>query len=113
MREIEDILIKIDQFIFPIDFIVLETQFVNNLVSQIPLILGLPFLATSNALINYLNGSMKISFGNMTFDLNIFNLENQSYETRDQTLEVGSIQEKFDNETVDLTTNARLNTNNC
>ena len=50
--EIEDVLIRVGEFIFPVDFIVLETQPVNNLTSQIPLILGRPFLATSNALIN-------------------------------------------------------------
>ncbi|XP_073129138.1 uncharacterized protein, partial [Henckelia pumila] len=36
--------------------------------------LGGPFLATSNALINCRNGIMKLSFGNMTLELNVFNL---------------------------------------
>ncbi|XP_038982173.1 uncharacterized protein LOC120110664 [Phoenix dactylifera] len=36
--------------------------------------LGRPFLATSNALINCRNGIMKMSFGNMTIDFNIFNI---------------------------------------
>ncbi|XP_073317252.1 uncharacterized protein [Primulina huaijiensis] len=36
--------------------------------------LGRPFLATSNALINCRNGIMKLSFGNMTLELNVFNL---------------------------------------
>ncbi|XP_075483643.1 uncharacterized protein LOC142523798 [Primulina tabacum] len=35
---------------------------------------GRPFLATSNALINCRNGIMKLSFGNMTLELNVFNL---------------------------------------
>ncbi|MDQ4222847.1 retropepsin-like aspartic protease, partial [Pseudomonas aeruginosa] len=70
--EIEDVLMKVGEFIFPVDFIVLETQPVNNPMNQIPLILGRTFLATSNALINCRNGPMKISFGNMTIDLNIF-----------------------------------------
>uniref|UniRef100_A0A2N9IKQ4 RNA-directed DNA polymerase n=1 Tax=Fagus sylvatica TaxID=28930 RepID=A0A2N9IKQ4_FAGSY len=35
---------------------------------QIPIILGRPFLATSNALINCRNGVMKLSFGNMTLE---------------------------------------------
>ncbi|XP_073131632.1 uncharacterized protein [Henckelia pumila] len=37
-------------------------------------ILGRPFLATSNALINCRNGIMKLYFGNMTLELNMFNL---------------------------------------
>ncbi|XP_038982186.1 uncharacterized protein LOC120110674, partial [Phoenix dactylifera] len=36
--------------------------------------LGRPFLATSKALINCRNGIMKMSFGNMTIDFNIFNI---------------------------------------
>ncbi|RVW19077.1 Transposon Ty3-G Gag-Pol polyprotein [Vitis vinifera] len=35
-------------------------------------ILGRPFLATSNAIINCRNGLMQLTFGNMTLELNIF-----------------------------------------
>lgn len=38
------------------------------------MILGRPFLATSNALINCRNGVMKISFGNLTAELNVFDI---------------------------------------
>jgi hypothetical protein len=37
-------------------------------------ILGRPFLATAKALINYRTGVMKISFDNMTVELNIFDI---------------------------------------
>ena len=37
-----------------------------------PIILGRPFLATSNAITNYRNGVMQLTFGNMTLELNIF-----------------------------------------
>ena len=37
------------------------------------MILRCLFLATSNALINCRSGFLKLSFGNMTFELNIFN----------------------------------------
>ena len=50
---IEDVLIKVGDFIFLVDFVVLETETVKNLKNQIPIILGRHFLATSNALINY------------------------------------------------------------
>ena len=39
-----------------------------------PIILGRPFLATSNAIINFQNGVMQLTFGNMTLKLNIFHL---------------------------------------
>uniref|UniRef100_A0A2N9HUD7 Retrovirus-related Pol polyprotein from transposon TNT 1-94-like beta-barrel domain-containing protein n=1 Tax=Fagus sylvatica TaxID=28930 RepID=A0A2N9HUD7_FAGSY len=41
---------------------------VEDVCIQIPIILGRPFLATSNALINCRNGVMKLSFGNMTLE---------------------------------------------
>ena len=49
------------------------TKQVSNANSQISMILGRPFLATSNALINCRSGVLKLSFGNMTLEHNIFN----------------------------------------
>ena len=46
---------------------------VSNANSQISVILGRPFLATYNALINCRSGVLKLSFGNMNLELNIFN----------------------------------------
>jgi hypothetical protein len=69
---VEDILIKVDKFYFPVDFIVLDIEPVEIIGSEIPVILGRPFLATANALINCRSGVMKISFGNMIVELNIF-----------------------------------------
>ncbi|RVW63656.1 Pro-Pol polyprotein [Vitis vinifera] len=42
--------------------------------NYVPIILGRPFLATSNAIINCRNGVMQLTFGNMTLELNIFHL---------------------------------------
>ena len=90
---IEDVLIKVGNFVFPIDFVVLETEPVKNMKNQIPIILGRPFLATSNALINCRNGSMKLTFGNMTIDLNVFNVANQSNDLYEQPVGVNLIDE--------------------
>ncbi|XP_077251867.1 uncharacterized protein LOC143891108 [Tasmannia lanceolata] len=60
---VEDVLVKVSDFLFPVDFIVLDTQPVAHVKDQIPIILGRPFLATSNALINCRNGLMKLSSG--------------------------------------------------
>ncbi|KAL5549504.1 hypothetical protein UlMin_004735 [Ulmus minor] len=68
---VEDILVQIDKFYYPVDFLVLDTVIVNT-ESKIPLILGRPFLATANALINCRNGLMTLSFGNMTLEVNVF-----------------------------------------
>ncbi|XP_024017304.1 uncharacterized protein LOC112090375 [Morus notabilis] len=65
---VEDVLLQIDRFYYPMDFLVLDTQSMVNMESSIPIILGRPFLATVNARINCRNGLMKISFGNMTIE---------------------------------------------
>ncbi|XP_026450807.1 uncharacterized protein LOC113350919 [Papaver somniferum] len=74
---VEDVLIKVDKFYFPVDFIVLDTQPVQNPDCHIPVILGRPFLATSNAIINCRNGVLNLSFGNMTVELNVFDISQQ------------------------------------
>jgi len=48
----------------------IETEKVANVASQVPVILGRPFLTTTNASINCINGMMRLSFGNMTLELN-------------------------------------------
>jgi hypothetical protein len=83
---VEDVLIKVDKFYFPVDFIVLDTEPVQNVGVQIPAILGRPFLATANALIICRIGVMKISFGNMKMELNIFDISKRPRES----YEVGS-----------------------
>ena len=88
---VEDVLIKVGDFFFPVDFVVLETQPVTNPKNQIPIILGRPFLATSNALINCRNGSMKLTFGNMTIDLNIFNIGKEPNELYEQSVGVNMV----------------------
>ena len=62
------------------DFLVLDTESVVNMNSKIPIILGRPFLATMNALINCRNGLMKIPFVNMTLEVNIFHIKKQPWD---------------------------------
>ncbi|KAI3465788.1 hypothetical protein Pfo_022451 [Paulownia fortunei] len=88
----QDVLVQIDKFYFPVDFIVLDTEPVAQTHTQIPIILGRPFLATSNALINCRNGILKLSFGNMTLELNVFNVCMQPAEDV-EVHEVDSIEE--------------------
>ncbi|XP_059434389.1 uncharacterized protein LOC132167433, partial [Corylus avellana] len=92
---VEDVMIKVDKFYFPIDFIVLDTELVPNVGSQIPVILGQPFLATANALINCRMGVMKISFGNMIVELNIFHIRKQPLEY-EEVQQVCLIEEIFE-----------------
>ncbi|KAL6345138.1 hypothetical protein AAG906_013622 [Vitis piasezkii] len=58
---IEDVLIQIDNFYYPLIFG----------LNYVPIILGRPFLTTINTLINCRSG-VQLTFGNMTIELNIF-----------------------------------------
>ena len=71
---IEDVLVQVDKFYYPVDFVVLDTDPIVKEANYVPIILGRPFLATSNAIINCRNGVMQLTFGNMTLELNIFHL---------------------------------------
>ena len=73
---VEDVLVKIDKFYYPVDFVVLDTEPIASEPNHVPIILGRPFLATANAIINCRNGIMQLTFGNMTLELNIFQLNN-------------------------------------
>ena len=58
---VEDVLVQVDKFYFLVDFIILDMPLVSNANSQISMILGHPFIATSNALINCRSGVLKLS----------------------------------------------------
>ena len=91
---VEDVLVKIDKFYYPVDFVVLDTEPIANEPNHVPIILGRPFLATANAIINCRNGVIQLTFGNMTLELNIFHLNNKHKLLEDEnqmTDEVGSI----------------------
>ena len=91
---VEDVLVKIDKFYYPVDFVVLDTEPIANEPNHVPIILGRPFLATANAIINCRNRVMQLTFGNMTLELNIFHLNNKHKLLEDEnqmTDEVGSI----------------------
>lgn len=94
---VEDVLVQVDKFCFPVNFIVLDTHHVLNVSSQIPVILGSPFLPTSNALINCRSGVPKLSFGNMILELNIFNIYKQPRDD-DEVQEVNLIETLVQNQ---------------
>ncbi|XP_065618689.1 uncharacterized protein LOC136062903 [Quercus suber] len=80
---VEDVLVKIEQFYYPVDFIILDYQPVLNPSVHNSIILGRPFLAIVNALINCKNGRMQLTFGSMTLELNIFHVAKQPHKDDD------------------------------
>ena len=69
---IEDVLVQVDNLYYLVDFVVFDRDPIVKETNYVPIILGRPFLATSNAIINCRNGLMQLTFGNMTLELNIF-----------------------------------------
>ena len=74
---VEDVLVKVDKFYYPVDFVVLDTEPIASGPNHVLIILGRPFLATANAIINCRNGVMQLTFGSMTLELNIFHLNHK------------------------------------
>ena len=70
-------LVKVDKFYYPVDFVVLDTEPIASGPNHVTIIMGRPFLATAYAIINCRNGVMQLTFGNMTLELNIFHLSNR------------------------------------
>ena len=57
---IEDVLVKVDKFIFPVDFVILDMEEDFD----VPIILGRPFLATARALIDVHQGKLTLRIYN-------------------------------------------------
>ncbi|XP_024964357.1 uncharacterized protein LOC112504636, partial [Cynara cardunculus var. scolymus] len=66
--KIEDILVKVDKFIFPADFLVLDYKADRN----VPIILGRPFLATGRTLIDLQKGELTMSVNDQQMTFNVF-----------------------------------------
>ena len=88
---VKDVLVKVDKFYHPVDFVVLDTEPIAIRPNHVLIILGKPFLATSNAIINCRNGVMQLTFGNMTLELNIFHLSNKHKPVEDERQEFDEV----------------------
>ena len=53
---LENVLVKVDKFIFPVDFVVLDMEEDREVL----IILGIPFLATRQALIDVREGNLTL-----------------------------------------------------
>ena len=73
-----------DKFYYLVDLVVLDTEPVAVGANYVPIILGRPFLATYNAIINCQNGVMQLTFGKMTLELNIFHLSKKHIHAKEE-----------------------------
>ena len=76
---LEDVLIKVDKFIFPVDFVVLDMEEDQ----QVPLILGRPFLATARALIDVHKGNLILRINDEQVTFNVY--KDSQFTSRDNT----------------------------
>ncbi|KAL5568115.1 hypothetical protein UlMin_024690 [Ulmus minor] len=67
--KIEDVLVKVDKFIFPVDFIILDFE----ADMEVPIILGRPFLATGRALIDVQKGELTMRVNDQKVTVNVLN----------------------------------------
>ncbi|XP_058189447.1 uncharacterized protein LOC131307046 [Rhododendron vialii] len=74
---VEDVLIQVGEFLFPVDFIVLDTCPIPEVFEKTPIILGRPFLATSSAVMNCKTGQVQLSFGDLKMEVNVFNVDSR------------------------------------
>ncbi|KAK4283575.1 hypothetical protein QN277_000512 [Acacia crassicarpa] len=65
--KIEDVLVKVDKFIFPVDFIILDFEADHD----VPILLGRPFMATGRTLIDVKKGelTMRMNDNQVTFSI--------------------------------------------
>ena len=64
---LEDVLVKVGKFIFPVDFVVMKMEEDD----QVPLLLRRPFLATGAALIDVQKGELALRVGNEAVHFNL------------------------------------------
>ncbi|XP_073139099.1 uncharacterized protein [Henckelia pumila] len=75
---VENVLVKVDKFIFSADFVVLDMEEAQD----VPLILGRPFLATRRALIDVQDGELTLRVGGEAVTFNIYKTTNYQDEVR-------------------------------
>ena len=73
---IEDVLVKVDKFIFPVDFIILDMEEDKEVL----IILGRPFLAMRRALIDVQKGELKLRVQEEEVAFNVFNAKKHPHD---------------------------------
>ena len=84
---LKDVLVKVGKFIFLVDFVVMKMKE----DTQVPLLLGRPFLATGAALIDVEKGELTLRMGNEVVHFNL----NKSLTQSDADEETYMTIEKF------------------
>ena len=80
---VEDVLVQVDKLIIPVDFVVLDMDRDDREVDDVPILLGRPFMATANAIINVKDGSLSLNVMDKVVNFNIFDTMKRPYEANE------------------------------
>lgn len=86
---------QIHNFNFFVDFIIIDTAHVTNASLLIPVILEHPFFTIASMVSNCRNGVVKLSFDNITLELNLFNVYMQPNLNMEEVHYVNRIEEVY------------------
>ncbi|XP_047180403.1 uncharacterized protein LOC124847056 [Vigna umbellata] len=64
----EDVLVKVDKFMFPVDFVVMDIE--EDV--EVPIILGRPFMKTAKVIIDVDDGKLKVRVQDDEVNFNVF-----------------------------------------
>ncbi|KAK8684264.1 hypothetical protein V6N13_040294 [Hibiscus sabdariffa] len=67
--KVEDVIVKVGKFVFPVDFLILDYE----VDDKAPIILGRPFLAIGRILIDCEKGNFRMRGADQTMTINVFN----------------------------------------
>ena len=97
---LEDVLVKVGKFIFPVDFVIMKMEE----DTQVPILLGRPFLATGAALIDVQKGELALRVGDEAVHFNL----NKSLEQPDVDAEISMAVENSSPISVELNSDCNL-----
>jgi len=76
---VKDVLVKVDKFIFPVNFVVMDIEEDK----EVPLILCKPFMETTRVIIDVDDGNLKVRAQNDEVTFNVFEILQPSNERKD------------------------------
>ncbi|XP_023770778.1 uncharacterized protein LOC111919455 [Lactuca sativa] len=85
----EDLLVKVDKFVFPVDFIVLDMEG----DPQVPIILGRPFLNTASAIVDMQDSKITLRVGDESITFGVDQAMKHPRNSDDTTFSVDMLEE--------------------
>ncbi|GJT43469.1 DNA-directed DNA polymerase [Tanacetum coccineum] len=102
---IENVLIKVDKFVLPIDFVILDMPE----DSRVPIILGRPFLATARAMIHVFNKKITLRVGDEEVVFDVDQSSKRLTSEDDECYGIDDLEKMINDETQKLLTNKEPN----